>query len=627
MFAIESSPRPVLTQISCKVCARSKLGCGMEVRMTKGSFATFAVLLALFVGCTNHAPTVPLTPAADIHNDSLSFFTTSTDPSNLKVSYVFSWGNGDSTVTGLVPSGDTVWCSRVFTDTGTFRIKAKARNEKDRESKWSPECVFRASHPPQLEDTIVGPVQWAVDHWYYVSARVSDPDGDSVALKFIWSDSTPSGWTAFVPSGGVVMDSFKFAAVGQRLARVVLKDKGSMTSLAGQQKTVNINDLAMLWNTDDSGCGSYFSPTVGLLDGQTVMYTAAEDVLRCLNAEGLTRWANIDPALQTLYAPSLSNDGAHLYVADAERGLYCYDSRTGSVVWHLDSIGEAACTPVVGPEGTVYIVGENPEGKLYKVRDLGSSPSVEWSLGLGYYPFASLTLSRSGTVYCWYCTHGESLSTVCAVDTDGQILWKDTSHLSLHNESRPLAAIDSRDRVILGDGSDLLYCFNPDGTVAWSTSVGHYYPGGVTIGYADRIFLQDYNGRVLCYNSDGALEWTQSNPNSHGGINNVCAVSDSSVLVYSPSDWLLYCLDRDGNLAWEYSISDSLSPGPQESHRLDEGYDGYASPVLGPDGNIYLAGPECLYGVAWHGRQIAATSWPTYNHDPAHSGWAGRPRQ
>jgi len=97
----------------------------------------FPVLLVLvaalvLVGCAKKAPLTPAAPWADVRNDALCFLTTATDPSGLKVQYVFDWGNGDSTTTGLYKSGDTVSCPRSFPDTGTFHIRVKARNEQGR---------------------------------------------------------------------------------------------------------------------------------------------------------------------------------------------------------------------------------------------------------------------------------------------------------------------------------------------------------------------------------------------------------------------------------------------------------------------------------------------------------------
>jgi len=71
---------------------------------------------------------------ADVANDSLSFFTVSADPGDLKVCYVFDWGDGDTTTTGFAKSGETTWCAHEFTGAVVRYIKVKARNEKGVES-------------------------------------------------------------------------------------------------------------------------------------------------------------------------------------------------------------------------------------------------------------------------------------------------------------------------------------------------------------------------------------------------------------------------------------------------------------------------------------------------------------
>jgi hypothetical protein len=58
--------------------------------------------------------------------------------------------------------------------------------------------------------------------------------------------------------------------------------------------------------------------------------------------------------------------------------------------------------------------------------------------------------------------------------------------------------------------------------------------------------------------------------------------------------------------------------------RRDEG-DGCPSPVIGPNGDLYLASGDGMLCLAGAGLRMAATAWPTFNHDAARSGWAGRP--
>jgi outer membrane protein assembly factor BamB len=203
------------------------------------------------------------------------------------------------------------------------------------------------------------------------------------------------------------------------------------------------------------------------------------------------------------------------------------------------------------------------------------------------------------------------------------MLWKDTNRITC-DAYRPAPVIDSRDRVIVGDDEGMLYCFTPEGALSWSTSVGDFYPGGISIGFDDRIYLQSYmDGRLYCYDSDGSQEWVQTFPWSDGALSNVCVASDGTILAYSSDMENLYCYNNDGDLCWQFSIWDSLYPGGARRNGRDEG-DEYWSPAIGPDGNIYLAGDDCLFGVAWGDHRLASTAWPTYNHDNARSGWAGR---
>ena len=49
------------------------------------------------------------------------------------------------------------------------------------------------------------------------------------------------------------------------------------------------------------------------------------------------------------------------------------------------------------------------------------------------------------------------------------------------------------------------------------------------------------------------------------------------------------------------------------------------STVVGPSGDLYLACEDGLFWVSSSDLRMANTAWPTYNHDAARSGWAGRP--
>jgi hypothetical protein len=98
---------------------------------------------------------------------------------------------------------------------------------------------------------------------------------------------------------------------------------------------------------------------------------------------------------------------------------------------------------------------------------------------------------------------------------------------------------------------------------------------------------------------------------------------DSTLIVYDDNGHV-YGIGDDGSLLWDFSIYDSLGLSRRLPRRLEG--DGYTSPVIGPDGDLYLADECCgMTCIAHGGLRVANTAWPTYNHDNARSGWAGRP--
>ena len=361
------------------------------------------------------------------------------------------------------------------------------------------------------------------------------------------------------------------------------------------------------------------------MDGKTVFYVTTDEGLMCFDALCRVVWTNQDECPGTFYATSLSADGTHLYAAEDGGDLLCFDARTGRLLWGFAGMLVMPGTPAVGPAKDVYIV-DLVEGVLRRLRDMDDSARVEWSFPLGRYPATAtmVALGPSGTVYCASTPEMEGSCALYALDTAGHLLWIDSTHLS-YTLDNATPVIDSRGRVIVGDEDGYLYCFNADGTLAWSTWAGYFYTGGITIGYDDMVYVQTEEGNVHCYDANGAERWSTSGP-GEAGYNNVCAVSDSSILVYSYDD-ILFTIKPDGEIGWVYSIWDSLAErGVTRKQRRDEG-DECPSPVVSPEGVIYIFGLDFFGAFVWSGRRTAATAWPTYNHDPARSGWAGRPWQ
>ena len=574
--------------------------------------------IVALLGC-GRKPLTPAAPWTDVVEDTLYFLATTTDPGGLKIEYMFDWGDGQlARTTRRYESGDTAYIRHTFTDPAWCEVRVQASNENGKSSAWSPPLRFRKSHAPVIsDDTICGLVRWAVNRWYRASAQVTDPDGDSVSVKFIWDGDEGGTWTELEPSGSTFADSCLWTTTGLHTLKVVARDKGNMVARSKSTKTVNVSEMAIVWNTYNEETYYDATPTLGLIDGEPVLYCGVSDVVDCRSLDGRLRWSTVTPN-GSGYAPSISADGSRLYLSDFDSGLVCLDSRTGRVEWCLDSC-VGFCTPAIGPDGAIYVfVPHDCISELYRVQDCGDSAAVQWGVPLGDYGYVDngVAIGRNGVVYTMAYDGLAECSFLVALDSNGRLLWQDSARIKIGGTP----VIDSHDRLLIADMAGGLYCLNPDGTLAWSTTTGELDPGSVAIGHDDEVIVTDNDGRVRRFDSNGQERWA-SNVGIYGG-NTSCVTQDSTVLAFDAGG-SVFCIDKAGQILWEFSIRDSLGIDRQLAKRFEG--QGQPSPVIGPDGDLYLATDYGLVRIAHGGLKMANTAWPTYNHDNAHSGWAGRP--
>ncbi|MFO7651258.1 MAG: hypothetical protein R6X13_07985, partial [bacterium] len=236
--------------------------------MHRNRLTILAVTGLLLLACPGkNKPDTPLTPWLDVVGDSLAFFTTSVDPQGGQLAYVFDWGYSHYDTTGWFDSGDTAWACHEFHIARACNVRARAFNAEGRWSDWSAPMEYLPSGPPALADTFFGPWWWGRDRWARYSATVTDPDGDSVYVRFDWGDGRRSAWLGPVPSGGTVSDSVLWPVDSLYRVSVTLRDqRGTITPAAGT-RLVKVSLMAVLWYHLDDYCGNV-SPTLRL-DGSS----------------------------------------------------------------------------------------------------------------------------------------------------------------------------------------------------------------------------------------------------------------------------------------------------------------------------------------------------------------------
>ena len=94
----------------------------------------------------NRAPNTPSTPSGSKtgYTGKACFFTSyATDPDRENVRYTFDWGDGSTSQSNPVGSGQSVRLSHAWTSSGSYQVKAQATDGSSASSSWSKAITVR----------------------------------------------------------------------------------------------------------------------------------------------------------------------------------------------------------------------------------------------------------------------------------------------------------------------------------------------------------------------------------------------------------------------------------------------------------------------------------------------------
>ncbi|MCI0748315.1 MAG: PQQ-binding-like beta-propeller repeat protein, partial [Verrucomicrobia subdivision 3 bacterium] len=234
------------------------------------------------------------------------------------------------------------------------------------------------------------------------------------------------------------------------------------------------------------------------------------------------------------------------------------NSPPGTILWEFVA-GSMFTPPAVGQDGTVYVVGGNPNPKLYALTPDGVK---NWERDLGPDLGGSPAIAADGTIYVG------AYKTFRAYDANGNLRWS-YSFPIIANVSAPAIAHDGTIYVGTGRG---LYALRPGGSLLWRFNASAEVNTPV-IGKDGTIYFgSDYDG-FYALNPDGTHRWYYQ----MSGYSTSAAIgSDGTVYVAGsifPSK--LFAFTPEGTKIWETQIGPTLSQGA-------------SAPVIGPDDTLYV---------------------------------------
>ena len=330
-------------------------------------------------------------------------------------------------------------------------------------------------------------------------------------------------------------------------------------------------------------------------------------------------------------SPALAPDGT-LYQATYEGCLLAVTPQ-GGVRWRFDTGTETEIksSPAIADDGTVYFGSRNR--KFYAVTPEGR---LKWVFPTDGWVDASPALAADGTIY-----FGSWDQNFYALTPAGGLKWK----LAVGAAMVSSPAIAGDGTIYFGAFDDKLYALNPDGRVKWTFATDSEITASPALGADGIIYITSMDGNLYAVKSDGTEQWrfhtgnaTEASPvvdengNVHVPDNAVgeycvskdgrghtytglaCPVDVSAVAVtgqvYCSRPWRsLQAFHTDGELLWLARTDSNLT----------------ASPMVGPDGMVYVTSEKYLYAFQPPGGAPppAKSPWPMFRGNPRHTGRSG----
>jgi len=469
---------------------------------------------SLLQGCTLFndqigVPSVPTGPSSGDISISYAFATSAVDPQGGNVSIQFDWGDGTkSGWSAYVASGSTVSMSHAYSNSGTFEVRARAKNTLSKESGWS------GAHAIAIG-----------------GGRTVGQEG---TVKWLWaadSSVVGIGYTSAIGANGTV-----YVIAGSPIRLFAISPTGSM-----------------LWNTQELDFSPY---TVGeramsypVIAADGTIYVGGYYKLYAFNPNGTKKWEWTTPESGDPYPHfaicgiTLGADGTiyttHCGGGAYHRYLFAIDPN-GGMKWAKDladpNIGNGAKALTVGKNGVLYTLqyAYQPSGRNWTLFAYNpDNGAVLWNVDLGSYDVNTdgLAVGADGTIYVPSYSSG---GRIFAISSNGTIVWE---YDGIPNPGIPSIGSDSTIYVVGSSGyvDGDLYALTSSGVLKWHEG---NTAGGCNVAitadgtiYGSLVFAPDTNFAAV--NSNGSAKWTLNIPANSGSP---AIASDGTIYVttYDP---------------------------------------------------------------------------------------------
>lgn len=215
-----------------------------------------------------------------------------------------------------------------------------------------------------------------------------------------------------------------------------------------------------------------------LIDANGTIFGEAGGLLHIISSDGRLKDSITPPRDDMLYSSmSMGVDGT---IYSGFERLYAW-SADGTVKWMYDTGGNIYSPPVIGDNGTIYIISERA-----RLHAINSDGTMKWTTALPGVGDDPPAIGADGTVYL----NSEAGALFALNPKDGTPKWVYETRAAIYDSP----TIGGDGTIYVGASNYRLYAINPDGTLRWSY-VGDSVPRGIVVGTDSTIYYSSEGGQ------------------------------------------------------------------------------------------------------------------------------------
>lgn len=252
----------------------------------------------------------------------------------------------------------------------------------------------------------------------------------------------------------------------------------------------------------------------------------------------LDRQATYETLGEPIFPPVISSNA--VFIIDDNGIVYSF-ARDGNLKWSYETFSDLAFSPVISPDGTIYLGTAD-----WEVYALNPDGGLKWSSEILGEPIFSPILGPDDIIY-----FGSEGGNVCALNSkDGSLKW-DFEALGELVYS-PLVGPDNV--IYFGSEGGYFYALSPKGDLKWSFETLGELVFSPAIS-SNAVFIIDDNNTVYALNLNGSLKWDFE---TFGDLAFSPVIGLDDTIYLGTADWEVNALDPDGNLKWSFETPGEL---------------------------------------------------------------------